>query len=633
MDGLLEIPARKLNRAFLESNLDRLWLGARTRERIAALNDDQAEAHPRQVSLHDGTPVLDYRGSLLDAPTDDLSLDRAIREGPHDSAYVVFGLGLGHTARALRALTEAPILIYEPDPVLLKSALSIGPSDLGAFPIVCTSHDLTQLWPAFGGNRENVTLISTPGYSSLYASEDRDLREALTQLVQRRSVNDATHRVRAREWISDVLENLELLTDSPLFVGLTEKYKDVPAFIVGAGPSLGKNAELLADATKKGIVFAVNSSALALARRGITPQVVACMESIDLSALLAQVPYLDRVVRAFSMTAHPKTLRTGKGPLLPLYEGLPQFAPLSRLGGADGLAVCGSVSTLAFSLAQRLGCSPIVLVGQDLAYTGGQAYASGSPYDGSRVKLSADGSSLVHERSAALKAANDKLIEQEPLREVVAWGGDGKVHSTIGFNSVRNWFELAAEVLGHDRPEQRLVNATEGGARVTGFEERPLRDVLAPLPDRDISPQSIAETARIGRPPLTREQLAGFAQAQRDGARAARHAARRVRRLALIAEGAVAKDDPRAIRRAFEKLEQGEQALRKSVAASPFVDGYSWSAVDAVMQETRNEHDRCLSAERAVQAEARVAAAIESSTRELEERLDALIGHFGAKAP
>ena len=111
MDGLLEIPARKLNRAFLESNLDRLWLGARTRESIAALNDDQAEAHPRQVSLHDGTPVLDYRGSLLGAPTDDLSLDRAIREGPHDSAYVIFGLGLGHTARALRALTEAPILI------------------------------------------------------------------------------------------------------------------------------------------------------------------------------------------------------------------------------------------------------------------------------------------------------------------------------------------------------------------------------------------------------------------------------------------------------------------------------------------------------------------------------------------
>src|SRR6478752_2913780 len=404
MDGLLQPPARPLARAFLESNLQRLWLGERTREQI-----DAADGAAQLQELRDGTPVLQHRGCLLGTPSDDLWLDRAVRESPRDSAYVVFGLGLWHTARALRALTDAPILIYEPDPVLLRSALEVGPSDLGAFPIVCASHDLMQMWPTFGGNRENVTLISTPGYSTLYASEDRDLREAVTQLVQRRSVNDATHRVRAREWISDVLANLELLTDASCFMGLAEKYQNVPAFIVGAGPSLGQNAELLADATKKGIVFAVNSAALSLARRGVTPQVVACMESIDLSHLLSQVPYLDQVVRAFSMTAHPKTMRTGRGPLLPVYEGLPQFSPLYALGQAPGLAVCGSVSTLAFSLAQRLGCSPIVLVGQDLAYTNGDAYASGTPYEGSRVKLSADGSSLEHERSATLRAANSQL--------------------------------------------------------------------------------------------------------------------------------------------------------------------------------------------------------------------------------
>jgi hypothetical protein len=326
MDGVLQLPARDLSRAFFESNLKRLWLGERTRERVEA-------AEPLGEVLHqvDGTPVLRHRGALLGTPSDDLWLNRTVRESPRDSAFVVFGLGLGHTARALRAMTEAPILIYEPDPGLARRALEVGPSDLGSFPIVCTSHDLTQLWPSFGGNRDNVTLISTPGYGGLYDREDRDLREAVTQLVQRRSVNEATHRVRAREWISDVLENLELLAESPFFLGLAEKYQNVPAFIVGAGPSLGKNGELLADATKKGIVFAVNSSAVSLARRGVKPQVVACMESIDLSSLLSQIPYLDDVVRAFSLTAHPRSLRTGNGPLLPVFEGLPQFTPLVGL--------------------------------------------------------------------------------------------------------------------------------------------------------------------------------------------------------------------------------------------------------------------------------------------------------------
>jgi Protein of unknown function DUF115 len=629
MDGFLPTHARDLSQAFLQSNLQRLWLGDRTRERVEA-------AEPLGELLHqaDGTQVLHHKGTLLGAPSDDLWLDRTVRESPRDSAYVVFGLGMGHTARALRALTPAPILIYEPDPGLARRALSVGPSDLGGFPIVCTSHDLTQMWPSFGGNRDNVTLISTPGYGGLYDREDRVLREAVTQLVQRRNVNEATHRVRAREWISDVLENLELLEHSSCFLGLAEKYQNVPAFIVGAGPSLGKNAELLADAAKKGLVFAVNSSALALARRGITPQVVACMESIDLSQLLSQIPYLDDVVRAFSMTGHPKTLRTGKGPLLTVYEGLPQFTPLVSLGQANGLAVCGSVSTLAFSLAQRLGCSPIVLVGQDLAYTDGQAYATGTPYEGSRVKLSADGESLEHERSATLKAANGKLIEKEPLQRVTAWGGQGTVHSTIGFSAVRNWLELAAEVLAHDRPEQRLINASEGGAHVEGFQELTLAEVLAPLPELNITPQSIAAAAHEARPPLPRAQLLSWLETQLTGAVAARHAARRVRRLAQSAEHSVIGGDPRAITRAFGKLENAERELRARVASSPFVDGYSWCAVDTAMQEATSQDDETqASAQRAVQTEARVASAIESCTRELEDKLAQLITSFGAPAP
>ncbi|MDF3065120.1 MAG: hypothetical protein K0R38_721 [Polyangiaceae bacterium] len=629
MDGVFHLPARDLSHAFLESNLKRLWIGDRTREHV-----ERAQASGEVLYTTDGTPVLRHRGALLGAPSDDLWLDRAVRESPRDSAYLVFGLGLGHTARALRAVTDAPIMIYEPDPGIMRRALEVGPSDLGAFPIVCTAHDLTQLWPSFGGNRDHVTLISTPGYVGVYDREDRDLREAVTQLVQRRSVNDATHRIRAREWISDVLENLELLCDSPFFLGLAEKYKDVPAFIVGAGPSLGKNAELLADAAKKGIVFAVNSSAQSLARRGVTPQVVACMESIDLSTLLEQVPYLDDVVRAFSMTAHPKTLRTGKGPLLPVYEGLPQFTPLVGLGKANGLAVCGSVSTLAFSLAQRLGCSPIVLVGQDLAYTDGQAYAAGTPYEGSKVALSADGQSIVHQRSATLHAVSGLKIEQEPLREATAWGGSGTVFSTIGFSAVRNWLELAADVLAHDRPDQRLVNATEGGARVTGFEELRLADVLAPLPERNISARDIAVAAHAAQPPLSRARLVDWLSVQLEGARAARHAARRVRRLAEAAERVVSRDDPRAITRAFAKLEGAERALRAAVARSPFVDAYSWTAVDGIMQAAGGDHsDNHQSAVSAVQAEARVASAIEACTRELEAKLTEVRNDLGAAAP
>jgi hypothetical protein len=629
MDGTVINPTRDLSRAFLNANLARLWLGARTRSDV-----EGAEAQGELRHQADGTPVLLHRGALLGAPPDDLWLDRTVRESPRDSAYVVFGLGVGHTARALRAITEAPILIYEPDPGLARRVLELGPSDLGAFPIVCTSHDLTQLWPTFGGNRDNVTLIASSGYGSIYPSEDSDLRETVTQLIQRNGVNDATHRIRAREWVSDVLENVELLRTAPCFLGLAEKYKNVPAFIVGAGPSLGKNVELLADAAQKGIVFAVNSSALALARHGITPQVVACMESIDLSHLLELVPYLDQVVRAFSLTAHPKTLRTGQGPLLPLFEGLPQLSPLSDLLKLQGLPVCGSVSTLAFSLAQRLGCSPIVFVGQDLAYTNGEAYAKGTAYEGSRVKLSADGKTLEHERSATLKSVNQRQARREPLREVEAWGGEGSAMSTMGFSAVRSWLEMVAEIMAKECPEQRLINATEGGARLRGFEELTLRGVLAPLPVLGISSESIAQAAAEASPRIDAAQLCAWFDKQRAGAAATRHAARRVRRLTRVADEAVKRGQPRAITRSFERLETAERVLRSCVASSPLVDAFSWAAVDAAMRGVDSAlADNRESAVRAVATEALLAAAIETCTAELETKLEQLIQTFGAAAP
>ncbi len=623
------LPARDLGSAYLESNLNRLWLGERSRESV-----ESAEPLGELIHQADGTPLLQHRGTLLGSPSDDLWLSRTVRESPRDSTYVVFGLGLGHTARALRAMTTAPILIYEPEPGLARRALSVGPSDLGAFPIVCGSYDLTQVWQSFSGSRDNVTLITTPGYGSLYQREDRELRETVTQLIQRSNVNDATHRLRAREWISDVLENIELLEHSPTFLGLAEKLKDVPAFIVGAGPSLGKNIQLLADAKKKGIVIAVNTSARALAAKGITPQVLACMESIDLSELLSQLPFIDEVVRAISLTAHPRTARTGAGPLLPVYEGLPQLAPLSALGKAPGLAVCGSVSTLAFSLAQRLGCSPIVFVGQDLAYTGGQTYAAGTAYEGSKVRVSADGRSLEHEHSAALQRANSGLTKCEPLREVEAWGGQGSALSGIGFSAIRSWLELASELLSRERPDQRLINATEGGARIKGFEELPLAQVLAELPERHVSAADLARAAREAQEPLTRTELCAWVERQLQAARAARHAARRVRRLARAAAEAVRKDEPRAVTRSFGKLEQAERELRACVAGAPFVDGYSWTSVDQAMQDAAFQPgDGYHDAEHAIATETRVALAVESSTRDLEQHLARLAKHFGAMAP
>ena len=69
------------------------------------------------------------------------------------------------------------------------------------------------------------------------------------------------------------------------------------------------------------------------------------------------------------------------------------------------------------------------------------------------------------------------------------------------------WLELAAELIARECPGQRLINATEGGARIQGFEERTLAEVLEALPERDITPQAIAEAAAAATARPTREEL------------------------------------------------------------------------------------------------------------------------------
>jgi hypothetical protein len=418
---------------------------------------------------------------------------------------------------------------------------------------------------------------------------------------------------------------VDRLCEAPSFQALHGRYSGVPAFIVGAGPSLGKNGKLLAEAAKKGIVFAVNSSGRALASYGVEPQVLACLESIDVTKLLVDLPFIHRVVRAFSLSANPRTFETGSGQLLPVYEALPEVAfALEDLTGQPGLPVCGSVSTLAFSLAQRLGCSPIVLVGQDLAYTDGKAYAPGSAYEGSRARISKDNEAIELDWCETLNSIHlvggNRMHRREPLRQVTAWGGGGKeVASGISFSAVRAWFEAASEVLKRAAPETALINATEGGARVEGFAELTLADVLRELPERGITAESIANDAREHARPITREALTKWAYKQADGVDRVRRAARRLRRLAEHGPGAASTAAQKA-NRWLGSVQRAEHELRRSVSRSPVVDAWSYTAVDDVMDADAGASpsgDALSSAADAAKREAKVALVIENSAREL----------------
>lgn len=608
---------------FVEANAQCLKLGLLTKQRVLA-----ALPEGRFVARADATPIVVWNDRMLSMPLPRREIQKVLAAMTESTLLVVFGIGTGYLAKYLRQITNAPIIVYEPNVGLLRLLMESGPLELDDIQIVTNAHDLSLFWGRYSGRRRDVVMINTPGYSAAFPEACAELPHSVARLVERVTITKNTYRKRAQTWVLDVLANLHALLRSTPLLSLEGAYKGVPAFIVGAGPSLDKNVHELRRAKQKGIVFAANSSALALAKYGIAPHIVCCLESIDISERLRTLPFLDEVIRAFSLSSHPNTLLTGNGPLLTFHEALPQYAgPLEALTRVPGVTVCGSVSTAAFSLAQRLGCSPIVLVGQDMAFTDGAAYAGGTGYESSRASVDkAKGRVNLHWNEEIQKLHGDQhgsRHDAEPLLEAVAWGGHGTVASGPSFMAINAWLESTATMSEEIAPGKRYINATEGGARVEGFVEQPLHDVLDGLTDLGIAVPDMVRLAEERLPPLEPRAVEDWLAAQAGQCKAVVRKARRVWRLSRHALDVMTRKEPTAINRAFAALDHAEADLRKAVAQVPLVDAWSHTSVDGLVANLDQDihGDSRHSAQAAVELGLKVAAAIEQAAKELESHL------------
>ena len=618
--GNLDWPDAELRAAFLSENLSALGASALTVDLIhQAAAAEVVEAEP-------GIDVISIDGALLGAPADDWGLMQTCRDAGR-APVVVFGLGTGDTVRSVQHAFDGPVVVYEPDARVARAVLERGPTDLGNTELICSLRDLSQIWAALARDEVGATLVRTPGYRERFPDEHAELERLVSELVHRTGINRNTHQQRARTWIEDLFANIGSLLDEVPLIALRNQLVGVPAFIVGAGPSLGKNAELIREAIAKGVVFATNSSGRVLAKHGIEPQIFCCIESVDVSPLVGSVPFVDRSIRAFSLSAHPRTFRTGKGPLFPVWEGIPELCePLERLTGLPGLAVSGSVSTLAFSLAYAFGCSPIVLVGQDLAYTGNRTHAEGTPFDASRVEVGADGQIRIDwcATSRGTRSAGDPpLHAEERLEEVPAWGGVGTVPSGQSFAGPRAWLSGAAHSLRQLAPHVALVNATEGGSRIDGFDELPLAEVLASLEGRGPTVDELCQKARTTGQRVAPETLSAWARDERERVRRVRDRARRTRAAAKRALAAIEGDSPEAVTRAFDRLSSHETELKAAASAAPMVNAWAFADIEAAMRQDDESlgEDSHQSALTAVRREIALTRAIEGAARQIADRL------------
>ncbi|HQP47352.1 MAG TPA: DUF115 domain-containing protein [Spirochaetota bacterium] len=415
---------------------------------------------------------------------------------------VVCGLGLGyHAAALISRFPESLVIVIEKDSEVIELAQSVNAKLLETIRTVQSPKDLDSIFEeldltAFTGtavyhHRPSYTL-DREFYDGIIAETGRYISSKLSDLLTRFEFEE--------KWIENIFSNIKALYTSAPVKSLFGKFKGYPGIIVSAGPSLKNNVEILHVAKDRALIVCVDTALKILLHHKIHPHIVMTLDAQKHSIKhFLGIPETNSVLLA-DMVSFPSILRTYRGRTMvsttaKYYSGrdgimkreaTPAINWIESYAEPVGdIQSGGSVATNVFDLLLNLGCSSIILVGQDLAYTGREIHCSGTHHNESWIP--------GINRFTTLDSINQGVIRKRKIKHVEAFGGAGTVISDYVFDLYRGWFEDSAQKVSLD-----VINATEGGARIRNTIEMTLAMAIREMPARHSTPEQVINRALEG---------------------------------------------------------------------------------------------------------------------------------------
>ena len=367
-------------------------------------------------------------------------ISRLLDGGGPDDLLVLAGSGLGwHAKAALQKIQGPEVLLFEPDPLRLALMKCLGP-DLNGVKIAPDEDSLLQTLAnqLIYGGKDKVAVFSPEAYKQAAPQVAASARRMVDEAVSRRQTDQTTRILRHGQWLENLAANFKRVLEYPDLSLLAGVLPKTPAVILGAGPSLDESLPLLKGISQRALVVAAASALGPLGRMGGRAHVAAAIEAKDESRQFVGSAG-ENMLLAAALSSNPNHFEKWPG-RLGFFHLQPWVAELIGLGQA--LPTGGHATSAAFSLAVLWGLDPIILVGQDLAYSQGRIHASGRP----------GGEDEKRPEIIQIPAIDGGMVETSPvMQSYVAW-----------------YQEAAAHLKGlPERP--RIINATAQGALFAWF--------------------------------------------------------------------------------------------------------------------------------------------------------------------
>ncbi len=398
---------------------------------------------------------------------------------PQSTLVIILGVGLGYHVDLLEKKGFKNLILIELNTGVWSYFQKVYKLENPAFWL--TPQDPPEQLDAIFSEiqLENFKSIKTLVLRGSYDPEIYKPYEQRLQRLIKVKLGDFSTRFYFEElWFINILKNLAEIEEAIPIRLLTPSRQPVPVILVSAGPSLKQSVQALAVLQKKCVIIAVDTALLSLYEAGVQADFVYSLDSqvhnlSDFSFIDPE--YLARVNLVYDVVVNPSLTQSFKGrkimantahlemdpsgnPVIIKHQFVDWIEKLLdyRIGDVE---TGGSVATSAFHLAYMLGGEPIILVGQDLAYSYMCSHCPSTSHYYRIRNLTC--------RTRTLDSIFLDIMGRKEVFQVNAQ--HNKVYTDHTLTNYRGWFEESARNI-LSKNKINLINASKQGARIAHFQ-------------------------------------------------------------------------------------------------------------------------------------------------------------------
>ncbi|NFO32338.1 motility associated factor glycosyltransferase family protein [Clostridium botulinum] len=374
-----------------------------------------------------------------------------------EDTVIIVGLGLGYYLDYLcEVIKDKKIIIIEPylevfDKLLnFKDISKFLASENIVFMVNISPYVIRSLISEYllENKIKKFLVCELSIYKKIDEEYFKELYKEIARALSEIKCNIATEYSFSQMWLNNTIRLLDYIKKIPNINNFRGHFDNIPAVIVSAGPSLEKNMHYLKQIYNKSLIIAVGSAVNILEKNNISPHIIMGVDGQEMEAKIFKELKNTKPVLIFAPTIHHKAVENYKGlkACLTLNDDVSMVKLYKKIGLDVTCINCGpSISNIALDFAYYLKTSPILLIGQDLAYTNDNRYADGG----------------IHNEIVSKKINN----KSNKYKKVVDIDGN-EVYTKYDLIGIKDWFEDYISVF---KDKIEIYNCTEGGIEIKGI--------------------------------------------------------------------------------------------------------------------------------------------------------------------